>query len=81
MAWLAVAAGEGQALELFWEDARGCFLRGMPTRKSVHERDPLRSETPGLCERMGIGYEKVTGHARGMNAEWSSTASLGGRPD
>lgn len=70
MAWLAVAAGEGQALELFWKDARKVFPEGHPEARIAYMRGTtLTLKLQGLCERMGTHYEKVTGHARGMNAE------------
>jgi hypothetical protein len=71
LAWLTVAAGEGQALELFWLDARAVLPDGEADYKNGYIRSTnLRLRLEGLCERMGTDYDKVTGHAREMNAEW-----------
>lgn len=71
MSWLTVSAGEGQALQLFWEDAREVFPDGHPdARKAYMRGTSLNLRLQGLCQRMGTDYEKVTDYARGMNAEW-----------
>lgn len=71
MAWLTVSAGEGQALELFWQDAREVLPESETNYKNAYLRSShLALSLQGLCERMGASYWEVCEYARGMNAEW-----------
>jgi hypothetical protein len=71
MAWLSVAAGERQALDLFWNDARKAPINGLPDCRNGYVRAAnLNLRLQGLCERMGTDYDKIADHARTMNAEW-----------
>lgn len=71
MAWLTVAAGEGQAMEMFWQDCRGVMPTGPEDfQQSYLRRTKLNIQLQHLCERIGTDYEKITQHARGVNAEW-----------
>jgi hypothetical protein len=71
MAWLTVSTGEGQALELFWKDARAEATSGQTDYMNAYIRGTnLNLRLQGLCERVGTDYEKITAYARGMNSEW-----------
>lgn len=71
MAWLTVAAGEGQVMEMFWRDCRGVMPAGPGDPQQAYLRGTTLSlRLQGLCERMGTDYEKVTRYAGETNAEW-----------
>lgn len=71
MAWLSVAAGERQALDLFWEDARGVMPTGPEDYRQAYLRGTkLTLRLQGLCERLGTDYDAIAAHAREANAEW-----------
>ena len=71
MAWLTVSAGERQALELFWKDARVELNSGQTDYMNTYaRRTNLSLRLQGLCQRLGTDYEKITTYARETNAEW-----------
>jgi hypothetical protein len=71
MAWLTVSAGEGQALELFWNDARAEAPSSQTDHMNAYVRGAnLNLRLQGLCERVGTDYEKITTYARETNGEW-----------
>jgi hypothetical protein len=71
MAWLTVSAGEGQALECFWEDARAELTSSQTDYMNAYVRGTnLNLRLQGLCQRLGTDYEKITTYARETNAEW-----------
>lgn len=71
MAWLSVATGEGDALELWWDEARQPMICDNSDYKTAYRRvSGLVLRFEGICERMQVRYWAVRDHARDNPPAW-----------